>query len=149
VSTLVVFQKKIMFNTAVVREYLHDAEGYGYHFGDVKFDWAKVKSKRDAYIKNLNKSYEDNLKKDGVTYIAGEAKFVDSHTIRVGDQTYTGKHVLIATGSTPTIPDIEGKELAQVSDDFFYWEQQPKKSCNRRIRVHCCRISRNIKCIGF
>jgi len=119
--------KKIMYNTAAMRESLHDAEGYGYHFGDIKFDWGKVKSKRDAYIKNLNKIYEENLKKDGVTFIAGEAKFIDSHTIRVGDQTYSGKHVLIAAGSTPTVPDIEGKELAQVSDDFFYWEQQPKK----------------------
>ena len=38
----------------------------------------------------------------------GKAKFVDSHTVQVGDKQYTGKIIFIATGTKPFIPPIPG-----------------------------------------
>ncbi|KYH31777.1 dihydrolipoyl dehydrogenase [Clostridium tepidiprofundi DSM 19306] len=38
----------------------------------------------------------------------GKAKFIDSHTIQVGDEQYTGKTIFIATGTKPFIPPIPG-----------------------------------------
>ncbi|EOD01115.1 dihydrolipoyl dehydrogenase family protein [Caldisalinibacter kiritimatiensis] len=38
----------------------------------------------------------------------GDAQFVDSHTIQVGDKKYTGKTIFIATGTEPFIPPIPG-----------------------------------------
>lgn len=42
--------------------------------------------------------------------IEGDAAFVDSHTVRVGDRRVTGDRIMIATGSRPTIPPIPGLE---------------------------------------
>lgn len=48
--------KKVMWNTASIAEALHDAKDYGFGVdaGAVKFDWATIKTSRDAYVKRLN-----------------------------------------------------------------------------------------------
>ena len=45
-----------------------------------------------------------NLKKHGVTVIHGAASFVDPHTVDVGGERVSGRHLLIATGSRPHRP---------------------------------------------
>lgn len=44
----------------------------------------------------------------GVDVLLGGATFRDSHTLRVADRDITAKFVLIASGSRPAVPDIEG-----------------------------------------
>ncbi len=68
-----------------------------------------IKESRDAYVKRLNGIYENNLNKSHVEYINGYAKFVDNKVIEVNGQKYTGKHILIATGGKPVVPNIPGK----------------------------------------
>ncbi len=43
------------------------------------------------------------------TYLQrGAAEFVDSHTVKVGDEKITAKRIFIATGTKPAIPPIKG-----------------------------------------
>lgn len=44
----------------------------------------------------------------GVSVIEGYATFINAKTVRVGEQDISAKHIVIATGSSPAIPDIEG-----------------------------------------
>jgi pyruvate/2-oxoglutarate dehydrogenase complex dihydrolipoamide dehydrogenase (E3) component len=37
----------------------------------------------------------------------GEASFIDSHTVRVGDRTITAQRIFIATGTEPLVPPID------------------------------------------
>jgi pyruvate/2-oxoglutarate dehydrogenase complex dihydrolipoamide dehydrogenase (E3) component len=57
----------------------------------------------------------------GVDVLLGGATFRDPHTLRVEDRDITAKFVLIASGSRPAVPDIEG--LAEVgyltNEDVF------------------------------
>jgi glutathione reductase (NADPH) len=46
-----------------MNEMLHDARDYGYDVTNNGFDWATVKTKRDAYILRLNGIYDTNLAK--------------------------------------------------------------------------------------
>jgi len=48
--------KKVMWNTAMIAESLHDAKDYGFlsEPNAIKFDWSVIKKSRDAYIKRLN-----------------------------------------------------------------------------------------------
>ncbi len=48
---------------------------------------------------------------DGIRLFSGHAEFLDDHTVRVGDERLLGDRFLIATGTSPVIPDIPG--LAQ------------------------------------
>mmetsp|Transcript_35412 Transcript_35412/g.64859 ORF Transcript_35412/g.64859 Transcript_35412/m.64859 type:complete len:498 (-) Transcript_35412:61-1554(-) len=129
--------KKIMFYAAAHREALVSdvatASGFGYSVGDVKFDWAALKAKRDAYVAGLNSTYKKGWEKAGADLVEGLASFVDTKTIKVAaadgsEKTLQAtKGVLIAVGGEPSLPDIPGKELAINSDGFFDLETQPKK----------------------
>merc|ERR1719410_1603717 len=86
-----------------------------------------LKEKRDAYVKRLNGMYSGNLEKEGITSIRGDAKFIGERVVQVGDQIYSGDHVLIAVGGKPLMPDIPGIELAIDSNGFFDLERVPKR----------------------
>jgi glutathione reductase (NADPH) len=68
---------------------------------NLKLDFKEFKGKRDAYVKRLNGIYDGMLEKSGVTYVEGTAKFVDKKIIEVEGKRYTGKTIMIASGSTP------------------------------------------------
>mgnify|MGYP006271779229 CR=1 FL=1 len=120
--------KKVMWNAAHLSELMHDASDYGFALADgPAIDWAQLKEKRAAYIERLNGIYARNLANDEVTRIEGWARFVDTHTVEVGERRYTARHILIATGGRPAVPDLPGAELGITSDGFFALEQQPQK----------------------
>lgn len=124
--------KKVMFNAAVHVEHSNRNKDYSintclndFAFGD--FDWARMKTKRDAYIQRLNGIYERNLSNAKVDHVQGIAKFVAKDKIAVNGHVYTGKHVLVAPGGVPFIPDMPGHEHVIDSDGFFRLEHQPQK----------------------
>ncbi|KAF6040929.1 GSR [Bugula neritina] len=119
--------KKVMFNTAMLAEQLHDHSDYGFNTELKSFDWSVIKKSRDAYIKRLNGIYGNNLNKSNVDAIHGEAKFVDSKVVEVGGDRYTADHILIAVGGYPTVPNIPGSQHGITSDGFFELETLPKK----------------------
>ncbi|HET9957394.1 MAG TPA: glutathione-disulfide reductase [Polyangiaceae bacterium] len=124
--------KKIVWNLSRVLDSLHDAKGYSLGEFSPQLDYRSFKNKRDQYVARLNAIYERNLGVDGVTLIRGWGKIEGPNTIRVtaldgSEQTVTGKHLLIATGSAPERPNIPGAELGETSDDFFAWETLPRR----------------------
>lgn len=48
------------------------------------------------------------LSASGIEYLEGQAVFRDSRILQVGDEEIRGKKYIIATGSSPLVPDIEG-----------------------------------------
>lgn len=124
--------KKVMWNTASVFETLRQAKGYGYEFGEVKFDWSVIKAKRDAFVKRLNDIYDANAVRENVERFHGHASFVNANTISITRQgadsiEIKGKNILIATGGHAIIPKVPGAELGITSDGFFELESQPKR----------------------
>jgi glutathione reductase (NADPH) len=119
--------KKVMFNAASIAEALHDAKGYGFDVSIDGFDWSRLKAGRDAYVARLNDIYRRNLDVAGVDLVRGWARFVDSHTVEVNGKQVRGRHVLVATGGRPTLPDLPGAEYGITSDGFFELEHLPKR----------------------
>ncbi|XP_028568769.2 glutathione reductase, mitochondrial isoform X2 [Podarcis muralis] len=125
--------KKVMWNTAVHSEFIHDHADYGFEVSDVKFNWRVIKEKRDAYVKRLNDIYQSNLNKSNVETIRGDASFTPDGkgTIEVDGKKYTAPHILIATGGQPSVPsesEVPGASLGITSDGFFDLEELPKRS---------------------
>lgn len=73
----------------------------GIHFG------ALVEQKDEVVAEYREKKYRSLL---GVQFdvVRGHAEFVDPHTVQVGGKRLVGDKVLIATGSRPVLPDIDG-----------------------------------------
>lgn len=120
--------KKVMWYGAQVAEAMHlYAKDYGFDVSVNKFDWNKLVESREAYIERIHGAYDRGLDSNGVTLVRGYGRFVDNNTIEVNGEHYSADHILIATGGTPTIPNIPGAEYGIDSDGFFALNEQPKR----------------------
>ena len=57
----------------------------------------------------------------------GYASFVDNHTITVNGHQYQADHIIIATGQTPNILNIPGKEYLHTSYDLLSLKELPQR----------------------
>ena len=119
--------KKIMWFGANLAHFLDDAKSYGFDVNNRGFDWPHLVARRQAYIAGINNWYHGYLKDLGIDELVGSASFVDSHCIEVAGQRYTARHIVIATGTIPTIPNLPGADLGITSDGFFALQQQPAR----------------------
>ncbi len=120
--------KKVMWHAAGHAHYFEHAADYGFDISVNGHDWAALKSRRDAYVRRLNSIYESGLDKSGVTYIAGAARFVNAHTVAVGDEQHRADRIVIATGGRPIVPDVPGAEYGITSDGFFQLQDRPARA---------------------
>ncbi|OUR85159.1 glutathione-disulfide reductase [Colwellia psychrerythraea] len=122
--------KKAMWYAGQISDALKYASDYGFaqHLTQdtPQFDWAKLVSNREAYIKRIHAAYQRGFDANDVTVIDGFAKFVDKNTVEVNGELITADHITIATGGRPTLPNIEGAEYGIDSDGFFALTEQPK-----------------------
>src|SRR3546814_4955173 len=81
-----------------------DAAGFVWTVEGARFDWATLIANKDKEIDRLEGIYEKLLTNAGVKAYHGHARLLDPHTVEVGDQRFTAKTVLIATGGRPTFP---------------------------------------------
>ena len=117
--------KKLMWTAAALGHALDDARGYGFDLTVRGHDWARLKAGRDAYVQRLNAIYAANLEAKKVAWLKGAARFLDAHTLSVGDAVVTAPHIVIATGGRPTLPALPGAELGISSDGFFELAARP------------------------
>ena len=120
--------KKLFSFAAHWREEFEIAEAYGWSTSDPQFDWRTLLANKDKEIARLNAVYERLLSVAGVEIIRGRATIVDAHTVEVNARRYTAKHILVATGSWPVVPPIEGREHAITSNEAFHLERLPSRA---------------------
>ena len=111
--------KKLYSNAAHYAEGFEEARGYGWNVSEPTLDWARLKANRATEISRLNGIYERLLLDAGVTLLRGRARLVDPHTVEVNGQRFEARHVLVATGGQPLMPEVPGGELAVSSDHMF------------------------------
>lgn len=112
--------KKLYSYAAGYAEAFEEAEGYGWQLhGAPLLDWARLKAARAKEIARLNGVYATLLKNAGVVLIEGWARLVDAHTVEVNGRRLSARHLLIATGGRPSLPDFPGSEHALSSDAMF------------------------------
>ena len=119
--------KKVMWNAAAVALGIGDARDYGFDVAQAHSDWGMLKTKRDAYVQRLNGIYERNLASKGIAYLRGAARFVDAHSVEVNGEILSARHVVIATGGTPRVPQLPGAQLGITSDGFFALPARPAR----------------------
>ncbi|HWI35987.1 MAG TPA: glutathione-disulfide reductase [Burkholderiales bacterium] len=120
--------KKLFSYAAHWREEFEIAQAYGWTTAEPKFDWPTLLRNKDKEIARLNAIYERILHVAGVAIHRGRATILDPHTVEVEGKKYRAKHILVATGSWPVIPPIEGRELAITSNEAFHLERLPKRA---------------------
>ena len=126
--------KKLFSYAAHVHDEVEDAKGFGYEGTLPAFDWPTLRENKNKEISRLNGIYDRILENAGVEVVRGFGQLKDKNTVVVklnegGEETYTGKHILVCTGGKPFVPEgIEGIEHAIVSDAAFHLDTWPKKA---------------------
>ena len=120
--------KKLMVYASHFPEHFQAASGYGWTVGESKFDWNTMITAVNNEVTRLNGIYQRMLDNSEVKVYEGYGKFLDSHTIEIGDEKVTAEKILIAVGGKPVKPDtIKGIEHAITSREIFHLEEQPKR----------------------
>lgn len=114
-------------------EILHHAQHHGIPGIELtvqRFDFPKVIQDELALVERLRREkYEKVLNAlEHVTFVEGKARFVSPQEIEVGSQNLRAEKFIIATGSTATVPPIEGiREVGYVTHvEALKLERQPK-----------------------
>jgi glutathione reductase (NADPH) len=98
---------------------VEDAAGFGWAFGKGAFSWSALREAKDREIDRLVGVYASLLLESGVAVYPGRAVVIDPHTVDVSGRQYTARHIAIATGAAPMLPDIPGIGHALTSNEIF------------------------------
>lgn len=119
--------KKLMVFASEYSSMVGDAQAYGWDIKGGDFDWDAFKGKLHAELDRLEGIYRGILKNNGVTSYDSRATLVDAHTVALADGTQkTAKHILIATGGWPSVPEFPGSDLAITSNEMFHLDKLPE-----------------------
>ncbi|KAJ3702751.1 hypothetical protein LUZ61_006456 [Rhynchospora tenuis] len=120
--------KKLMVYASKFSHEFEESHGFGWSYEtDPKHDWGTLIANKNAELQRLTGIYKNILKNAGVTLIEGRGKIIDPHTVSVDGKLYSARHILIAVGGRPNMPNIPGIEHAIDSDAALDLPVRPYK----------------------
>ncbi|MCU1551287.1 MAG: lpdA [Glaciihabitans sp.] len=119
---------KALLHSAEVADVSRESAKFGVTttFGGI--DIAGVTAYREGIVASKYKGLQGLIKARGITVIEGEGKLTSPTTVQVGDQTVTGKNVILATGSySRSLPGLEIGGRVITSEQALELDFVPKK----------------------
>jgi pyruvate/2-oxoglutarate dehydrogenase complex dihydrolipoamide dehydrogenase (E3) component len=119
---------KTLIHTARVAWLMRRGREFGLDAFAPAIDLAKVNEHVRSIIERIQQHDDpERFRAYGCEVIFGHAEFIDSHSIQVGDRRIAGRRFVIATGSGPFIPPIDGLEDAGfiTNETLFSLRQLP------------------------
>jgi len=120
--------KKLLVYGSHFAEELQDAANYGWTVDKTTFDWPTL---RDAVLRDvdrLNAAYTSTLETHHVERFLERAVITGPHSVRLASgREITAKHILVATGAWPVMPEFEGAEHCITSNEVFHLEKLPRR----------------------
>ncbi len=119
--------KKLMVFASEFAALPAEGAAYGWDMSLGDFDWNAFSGRLNAELDRLEGVYRSLLKNSGVDSYDARGRIKDAHTVELSTgETFTAKHILVATGGHPVRPDIPNAHLGIVSDDIFHLPKLPK-----------------------
>jgi dihydrolipoamide dehydrogenase len=119
---------KALLHAGEIADNTRHAAEFGVKADFHAIDMAGVNSYKDGVISKLHKGLQGLVKSRNITYVEGAGKLVAKDTVEVNGQRYTGKNVVLATGSyAKSLPglEIDGKQI-MTSDHAMHLDYVPK-----------------------
>jgi mercuric reductase len=87
---------------------------------ELGLDFRKLIEQKDEVIHGYRKKKYESLTGGQFTIEKGHVEFVDDHSVQVDGKRITGEKILIATGSRPVVPNIEGlRDVPYLTSDLL------------------------------
>lgn len=97
--------------------------------GPIEFDARNVMAHVREVVENDAATHPpESYEAEGINVLLGKARFLDPHTIQVGERTVSSAKFVLCTGSRPFIPPIEGLEDVPylTNETIFFVESLPR-----------------------
>ena len=119
--------KKLYSYAAHYAEAFEESHGFGWEGAAPTFNWATLKANRRQEISRLNGVYANLLGGTGVEVINACAQVTGVQQVLVDGRSIRARNILIATGGTPFVPEIDGADLVVTSDAMFDLDPFPRR----------------------
>jgi len=120
---------KSLLRSAHINSYVNNANRYGLNAGNHTVDINSVLNRVNKVVDGISPhDSKERFEEMGVDVYLSKGEFIDANRIAIGDKSITGKNIIIATGSSPAIPPIEGLDKVNyyTNETIFNIEYLPK-----------------------
>ena len=99
---------KALLHAGEVADSARHASDFGVNAQFISIDMLAVNAYKDGVISKLHKGLQGLVKSRNITYVEGHGRLVAKNQVEVNGTVYTGKNVVLATGSyAKTLPGLE------------------------------------------
>jgi len=117
---------KALLHAAEVADAARESERFGVRATFDGIDMPALHAYKDGVVGRLYKGLQGLVKAHGITYIEGYGRLVGPDTVEVDGQRYTGRNVVLATGSyARTLPGLEITGRVITSDGALTLDHVP------------------------
>ena len=105
---------KALLHAAEIADGAREGSRFGVKSTFDGIDMAGVNTYKDGVVSRLHKGLQGLVKSRAITYVEGHGKLISPNTVEVNGQSYTGKNIVLATGSyAKTLPglEIDGQQI--------------------------------------
>ena len=120
---------KLLIAAAEAAHGMEIAPGFGIHPGSISIDgeavMERVRRERDRFVGFVLDGVD---RIDPEQEISGQARFVEDSRLEIGNSQVRAGRVVIASGTSPSIPNFleEVRDRVSVNDDVFEWKTLPE-----------------------
>ncbi|MEO4053062.1 dihydrolipoyl dehydrogenase [Solibacillus sp. CAU 1738] len=120
---------KIMLEHSKLVQEIRRGTDWGITVPTINIDFPKLMKRKDAVVEQLLINIEGFIEHTQITMYRGEASVTAERKIMVGEESFTAKNVILATGSRPFVPPFKGIETANyyTTDTFFDIKELPNE----------------------
>lgn len=120
---------KALLHSAEVVDVAREGAKYGLKATVEGVDIEAVNAYREGIVSSKYKGLQGLLKANKIEIFEGEGRLVDAHTVEVGSDRVTGKHVVLATGSySRSLPGLEIGGRVITSEQALQLSEIPQKA---------------------
>ena len=118
---------KALLHAAEVADSAREGTNFGINSTFDGIDMPKVNEYKDGVVGRLYKGLQGMIKAAGITVVEGEGKVVGDRTVEIDGTQYTGKNLVLATGSyARTLPGLEIGGRVVTSDEALTMSEVPE-----------------------
>ncbi len=119
---------KALLHAAEVADAARDGNQVGVKTALEGVDMGGVNKYKDGVVARMYKGLQGLVSSRGITYVEGSGRFVAPHAVEVDGQRYTGRAIVLATGSyAKSLPGLEIGDRVVTSDQALNLDYVPER----------------------
>ncbi len=111
--------KKVLVAAAQSLDAIQRAQAHHIVVDPPRLDWGALIEREQGFVAGVPEEFEQSLARRGIELLRGRARFNGPNTVCVAGREFRGRHIVVATGSTPRRLPIPGAEHLITSDELL------------------------------